>query len=285
MSDNELGLFLRSRREAVTPVQAGLPAGTRRRTPGLRRAELATLAGVSVEYVIRLEQGRDRRPSPPVLSALADALLLSPSERIHLHRLSKGADPGFNCMGGEQPKREVRAAVRAILDHLEPAPAVVLSRLTEVLACTDGYRRLMAPLGVLDDPGWPNLARFLFTVPRARTCFPDWEHRADEMVAVLKHGPFRADPEVAALADELTVAAGADFARRVDTIPGLAAATGVHRVHQPEVGEIRLSYEVLDLSADDDQRLVVHLPADAAGRAALDRLEGRRSGGLRAVRG
>lgn len=284
MSDNELGLFLRSRREAVTPAQAGLPAGTRRRTPGLRRAELATLAGVSVEYVIRLEQGRDRRPSPPVLSALADALLLSPSERIHLHRLSKGADPGFSCMGGAQPKREVRAAVRAILDHLEPAPAVVLNRLTEVLACTDGYRRLMAPLGLLDGPGRPNLARFVFTDPRARTCFPDWEHRADEMVAVLKHGPFRADPDIASLVDELTVAAGADFARRVDTVPGLSAATGDHRLHQPEVGEIRLSYEVLELSADDDQRLVVHLPADAAGQAALDRIEGRQPGGLRAVR-
>ncbi|MEB3369657.1 helix-turn-helix domain-containing protein [Saccharopolyspora mangrovi] len=284
MSENELGLFLRSRREAVTPSQAGLPAGNRRRTPGLRRAELATLAGVSVEYVIRLEQGRDRRPSSPVLSALADALQLSPSERIHLHRLSKGADPGFHCMGGEQPKREVREAVRAILDHLEPAPAVVLNRLTEVLACTDGYRRLMAPLGLLDAPDWPNLARFVFTDPRARSAFPDWEHVADEVVAVLKHGPFRADPDVASLADELTIAAGADFARRVETVPGLAAATGIQRMHQPEVGEIRLSYEVLELSADDDQRLVVHLPADAAAEAALERLEGRRPGGLRAVR-
>ncbi|MBI0384744.1 helix-turn-helix transcriptional regulator, partial [Streptomyces albiflaviniger] len=90
MSDNELGLFLRSRREAVAPADVGLPTGPRRRTPGLRRAELATLAGVSVEYVTRLEQGRDRRPSAPVLSALADALRLTASERVHLHRLSKG---------------------------------------------------------------------------------------------------------------------------------------------------------------------------------------------------
>ncbi|WP_246097792.1 helix-turn-helix domain-containing protein [Rhodococcus spelaei] len=73
MSDNELGLFLRTRREAVTPAEVGLPSGPRRRTPGLRRSELATLAGVSVEYLTRLEQGRDRHPSPPVLSALAEA--------------------------------------------------------------------------------------------------------------------------------------------------------------------------------------------------------------------
>lgn len=285
MSDNELGLFLRNRREAVTPAQVGLPAGTRRRTPGLRRAELATLAGVSVEYVIRLEQGKDRRPSPSVLSALADALLLSPSERIHLHRLSKGADPGFSCTGGEQPKREVRSSVRAILDQLEPAPAVVLNRLTEVLACTDGYRRVMAPLGLLDAQEWPNLARFTFTDPRSRTCFPDWEHQADEVVAVLKHGPFRADPDIAALADELTVAAGADFTRRVATVPGLSAATGINRLQHPDVGEIRLGYEVLELSADDDQRLVVHLPADSACEEALDRLGGKQPGGLRSVRG
>lgn len=285
VSDNELGLFLRSRREAVTPAQVGLPAGARRRTPGLRRAELATLAGVSVEYLTRLEQGRDRRPSPPVLSALADALCLAPSERIHLYRLTKATGSGFHCLGGAQPNREVRPAVRAILDHLEPAPAVVLNRLSEILACTDGYRRVWAPTGLLDGDGWANLARFTFTDPRARTCYPDWEERADEVVAALKQGPFRADPDIASLADELTIAAGADFTRRVETVPGLAAATGITRVHHPDAGELRLSYEVLELSADDDQRLIVHLPADPASQAALDRLEGRHPGSLRAVHG
>jgi transcriptional regulator with XRE-family HTH domain len=278
-------MFLRNRREAVAPAQVGLPTGARRRTPGLRRAELATLAGVSVEYITRLEQGRDRRPSPPVLSALADALRLAPSERIHLHRLTKAADSGFNCMGGAQPNREVRPAVRAILDHLEPAPAVVLNRLSEILACTGGYRRLMAPTGLLDGDGWPHPARYVFTDPRARTCYPDWEHRADEVVAALKQGPFRADPDIAALADELTVASGGHFIRRVETVPSLAAATGITRLHHPEAGELRLAYEVLELSADDDQRLIVHLPADAASEAALDRLEGRQPGGLRAVHG
>ncbi|MBL0886945.1 helix-turn-helix transcriptional regulator [Myceligenerans indicum] len=283
MSDNELGLFLRSRREAVTPAQVGLPAGPRRRTPGLRRAELATLAGVSIEYITRLEQGRDRRPSPPVLAALADALRLTPSERVHLYRLIKTGDGAFGCMGDTLPSREVRPSVRAVLDHLEPAPAVVLNRLTEILACTDGYRRLMGSTGLLDEGAPANLARFVFTDPRARICYPDWGDRADQTVAALKQGPFRADPNVAALADELTVAAGTEFTRRVETVPGLAAATGITRFHHPEAGELRLAYEVLELSADDAQRVVVHLPADAPSAAALERLESRRTGHLRAV--
>ncbi|WP_280238367.1 helix-turn-helix transcriptional regulator [Nocardia abscessus] len=286
MSDNELGLFLRTRREAVTPAQVGLPAGPRRRTPGLRRAELATLAGVSVEYVTRLEQGRDRHPSPPVLSALADALRLSPAERVHLHRLSKSVDSGFTCMGDAQPLREVRPTVRAILDRLEPAPAVVVNRLTEVLAYTDGYHRLMAPTGLFDGPHTPaNLARFVFCLPDARNLYADWEHVADETVATLKQGPFRADPHIAALADELTVTVGPAFAERIDTVPSLAAATGINRLVHPEAGSLRLAYELLELSADDDQRVIVYLPADDATAAALDALNGRRPGGLHAVTG
>ncbi|WP_069163449.1 helix-turn-helix transcriptional regulator [Nocardia altamirensis] len=282
MSDNELGLFLRTRREAVTPAQVGLPTGTRRRTPGLRRAELATLAGVSVEYVTRLEQGRDRRPSPQVLSALADALRLAPSERVHLHRLTKSVDSGFTCMGDAVPPREVRPAVRAILDRLEPAPAVIVNRLTEVLAHTDGYHRLMAPTGLFDSTP-ANLARHVFTDARARTAYPDWSHQADHLVATLKQGPFRNDAHIAALADELTITAGPDFTDRVDTVPSLPTATGITRFTHPEAGHLRLAYEILDLSADDDQHLIIHLPADEPTATAIDALTGRRPGALRAV--
>ncbi|MGX1507559.1 UNVERIFIED_CONTAM: hypothetical protein RKD43_006184 [Streptomyces graminofaciens] len=284
MSDNELGLFLRTRREAVTPADVGLPAGPRRRTPGLRRSELATLAGVSVEYVTRLEQGRDRRPSPPVLSALAEALRLSPGERVHLHRLTKSADAGFSCMGGAGPARDVRPTVRAVLERLEPAPAVLVNRLSELLAWTQGYERLAGPLGLLDGTP-PNAARFVLTDDRARAAYPDWEHVADEQVASLKQGPFRADPHVAALADELTVTVGTVFTDRVERLPGLPRASGVTRMVHPQAGELRLAYETLELPADDDQRLLVHVPADAASAAALDALTGRRPGALRAVRG
>lgn len=284
MSDNELGLFLRIRREGVAPGEVGLPTGPRRRTPGLRRSELAMLADVSVEYVTRLEQGRDRRPSPQVLSALADALRLTAGERIHLHRLTKGAEGGFTCMGGAAPARDVRPTVRALLDRLEPAPAVLLNRLSDILARTSGYERLAGPLGLLDGAP-PNLARFVFSDDRARVAYPDWDRVADQQVAALKQGPFRADQHVAALADELTVTAGAAFADRVDSLPGLPKSNGVERLVHPEVGELRLAYETLDLAADDDQRLIVHLPADAATSAALDRLTGRRPGALRAVSG
>ncbi|MEU8899001.1 helix-turn-helix domain-containing protein [Nocardia sp. NPDC048505] len=285
MSDNELGLFLRSRRESVTPAHVGLPAGPRRRTPGLRRAELATLAGVSVEYVIRLEQGRDRRPSPSVLSAIANALHLAPSERIHLYRLTKTADAGFSCMGAAGPARAVRPTVRAILDHLEPAAAVVVNRLSDVLACTEGYRRLMAPTGLLDDPATANLALLVFGEARARTFYPDWAHLADEQVAALKQGPFRNDPATAAFADQLEIIAGEEFTHRVATVPNLPAATGTTRVDHPEAGPLRLAYETLDLPADDDQQLFIYLPADQATATALDKLAGRHPGALRAVSG
>ncbi|MGW5385029.1 helix-turn-helix domain-containing protein [Nocardia sp. NPDC003963] len=284
MSENEMGLFLRSRRDAVTPAQVGLPTGARRRAPGLRRSELATLAGVSVEYITRLEQGRDRNPSPQVLAALCDALALTSAERVHLYRLTK-ADSGFNCMGRARPGREIRPTVRALLEQLEPAAAVLVNRLTEVLACTAGYRRLMEPTGALDEEHWSNLAHFTFTDPRAREVYPDWDHLADQMVATLKQGPFRADPEIAALADQLTITAGAAFTDRVATVPNLPAATGVTRMAHPAAGPLRLAYETLGLSDDDDQQLIVHLAADPATAAALDRLTGHRPGNLRAVPG
>ncbi len=285
MSDNELGTYLRGLREAVSPEQVGLPAGARRRTPGLRRAELATLAGVSVEYLTRLEQGRDRHPSAAVLSSLAEVLALTPVQRVHLHRLAKGAEPGFTCNGSPHPNRVVRPQVQSILDRLAPAPAALFNRIGEVLACTDGYRALVGPTGQLDGGLPAGYPRWLFTDPRARTVHPDWEHRADLAIASLKQGPFRADPLVSALIDELSLLAGPEFTRRLATIPGLPDATGVLCMNHPEAGTLRLAYERLDLSADDEQYIQVHLPADESTAAAIDLLTGRRPGGLRAVSG
>ncbi|MFC7531396.1 helix-turn-helix domain-containing protein [Actinoplanes sp. GCM10030250] len=287
MSDNELGLFLRTRREAVTPAEAGLAAGARRRTPGLRRSEVAMLAGVSVEYLIRLEQGRDRHPSAQVLSALAGVLRLTPAERVHLHRLVKSSDAGFSCRGDAGPARTVRPTVRAVLDQLEPAAAVLVNQLGDILAHTAGFARLAAPLGLLDGTPLnllggtppnllggtpPNLARYVFSDPRARSVFPDWSQVADEQVAALKQGPYRSNPHVAALADELTVTAGDEFTTRAASLPGLPRASGLLRITHPDAGPLRLTYETLELSADDDQRLIVHLPADEATATALRNL-------------
>jgi hypothetical protein len=210
---------------------------------------------------------------------------LSPSERVQLHRLVKSADPGFSCTGGALPNRLVRPAVRAILDRLAPAPAAVFNRLGEILSCTDGYRALVGGTGLLDHGLPAGYPRWLFTDPRARAVYPEWDRRADLAVANLKAGPFRSDPTIAVLADELTLLAGAEFTRRVADIAGLPDTSGISRMDHPEAGPLRLAYERLDLSADDDQYIQVQLPADDATAAALDALLGRRPGGLRAVSG
>ncbi|MFF4352005.1 helix-turn-helix domain-containing protein [Streptomyces sp. NPDC001530] len=282
MSDNELGTFLRARREAITPVEVGLPTGPRRRTPGLRRAELATLAGISVEYLTRLEQGRDRNPSPQVLGVLADALRLPVTERILLRRLAKeSGDSAVFCSSGVEPTRTVRPTVRAMLDRLEPTSVVLVNWIGDILAYTSGYRRLAGPLGVLDGQQ-PNMLRYVFTDERARAAYTDWDRVADEQVAHLRHEASIHDPHVTAMADELTVTAGAVFADRLAAVPAMPRRAGTEHVAHPEAGALRLAYETLALP-DDGLRMIVHLPADEATAVALDRLNGRQPGALRAV--
>ncbi|WP_084672628.1 helix-turn-helix domain-containing protein [Saccharothrix espanaensis] len=139
MAENALGRFLRARREAAAPAGFGLPDGTRRRTPGLRRGEPAVLAGISVEYLTRLERGRDRHPSAQVVGALADALRLSSHERVHVHRLVKAGGATCSAMAAPRP---VRPTVPALLDRPEPTPAYVVDSGGDVLACTTGFRWL-----------------------------------------------------------------------------------------------------------------------------------------------
>jgi transcriptional regulator with XRE-family HTH domain len=275
---SELGAFLRDRREAVTPGQVGLSAGPRRRTPGLRRAELATISGISVEYLTRLEQGRDRHPSPQVLAALADALRLSGAERVRLRNLAKAASGAdVLCPGRLPPEREVRPTIRALLDRLEPTPAVLVNRLGEILAHTPAYERLARPIGLLDGRP-PNRVRFVFTDDRARAAYPDWDRVADEQVAWLTAESSPGDPHFVHLVEELTVTAGAAFTERLRAAPPPPGRTGVERLVHPEAGELRLAHETLDT---EGLRVITYLPADEATSAALTRL----THGLRAVRG
>ncbi|MBB4935102.1 hypothetical protein F4561_005996 [Lipingzhangella halophila] len=280
MGDNELGDFLRSRRETVTPAEVGLPNGARRRTPGLRRSELAMLSGVSVEYLTRIEQGRDRNPSTEVLSALGVALRLAHDEHIMLRRAAKAAS-GFVCSDADPPSHVVRPTVRAVLDHLEPAPAFLRNRLSDIIAYTSGYERLARPLGLLDaQPA--NLIRYVFTDPRARTAFPDWESAADEHAANLRLETHRGDPHTTALTEELAETAGSALADRLRRAPEPPSRAGIERMAHPEVGVLRLAYETLDVADTDEPRLVVLLPADDATSAALDELTGRSPRALRA---
>jgi transcriptional regulator with XRE-family HTH domain len=271
MSDNVLGGFLRARREATGPADAGFPAGSRRRTPGLRRAELAELAGISVEYLTRLERGRDRHPSVQVLGALADALGLTPDERVHLYRLVKVGN-GEACQQSASAPPPIRPTMRVLLDRLEPTPALVIDAADDVLACTAGFRLLAAPAGLLDGDR-PNLARFVFEDPRARAVFPDWDHVADERAAALRAAADLGDRAAAALADELSITVGSEFGCRYAAAAALPARTGVQRWAHPTVGTLRLAFETLLLpEAKEEQRFVAYLPADDTTAEALANL-------------
>ncbi|ALG10114.1 helix-turn-helix domain-containing protein [Kibdelosporangium phytohabitans] len=261
----ELGAFLRARRESIAPTDAGLPDSPRRRTPGLRRAELATLAGVSVEYLTRLEQGRDRNPSGEILGALADALHLTVDERVYLHRLMK-ASTGSACQGGTvAPARTVRPTVTALLTRLEPTPAVVTNHVGDVLAHTRAYQRLLGPVP-------ENMVWFVFTSPHAHDTFPHWAAMADHWAAELRAAASLGDAYAAFLAQELQVAGGTEFSSRYASSAKLASRTGTEHWHHPQAGQMRLTYETLALPDVDEQRLTVYLPADDTTSAALDLL-------------
>ncbi|MGI5130524.1 helix-turn-helix transcriptional regulator [Pseudonocardia sp. CA-107938] len=276
MIEGELGAFLRSRREATRPSDVGLPDAGRRRTPGLRRAELATLAGVSVDYLIRLEQGRDRHPSPQILAALADALRLSGADRHHLHELAV-AGQGIEIYRTGRPRTAaaVRPPVAAILDALDPQPAYVVNHRGDLLAWNEGFEQLARPVGMLDGQP-PNLLQFVFTDERARTTLTDWAAVADEQVALL-HARRRGDCGIEWFADELAERAGPEFTERWDRrpVPDLHLRTlGV--VH-PAVGMLRLTPEPLTVADRESQWLTVLVPADAVSAEGLARLDAGRT--------
>ena len=284
MDESDIGGFLRSRREAITPAEVGLPTGQRRRTPGLRRSELAMLAGISVEYLTRIEQSRDRHPSSQVLGALADALRMSTDDRMLLMRIVKATGGTGICPGPVPPGQAVRGTVRTLLERMEPSPAFVQNRLGDVLAYTEGFRALFAPLGLLDG-SHVNLPVYVFATPQSRSAFPDWELVADDAAALLRSQAGCGDEHTRMLVDELTVVAGAAFTSRMAGAPSMPRRSGVLRLNHPAVGELRLSFEHLALPDADDQTLIVYLPADAASSEALDRIVGRQPRSLRALTG
>jgi transcriptional regulator with XRE-family HTH domain len=272
-----LGEFLRARRDATSPEAVGLPVGERRRAPGLRRSELAALAGISVEYLVRIEQGRDRNPSAPVVNALADAVGLDAAERDHLRRLTKMT--GGACVGARaQAGRIVRPGVQRLLDGFEPGIAVVSNRLGDLLAYTRGFEAIARLAGLLDCER-PNLTRFVFTDPRAREVFPRWDQVADEQVYVLSCSP--GDDDAAALRAELTTGAGDEFTRRLNhhQLP----ARDTLRLHLPTIGETRWDRETLELPPADAQQFTVFLPADQATEEAAGRILHAGRATLRAV--
>jgi transcriptional regulator with XRE-family HTH domain len=276
---NDLKEFLTTRRAKVSPAQSGLPVyGGNRRVAGLRREEVALLAGISVEYYTRLERGSVGNVSEGVLDGLVHALQLDEAERDHLYRLVRSA----GTPAGRGPRRvaarsQVRPALQRVLDQM-PMPAYLRNGRFDVLAANDLGRALYSPLyeqAAAHAPGQPpNSARFVFLDPGAPEFFLDYDKAADDCVAFLRAEAGR-DPYDKALSDlvgELSTRSE-DFRRRWAAHDVRYHRTGRKRLHHPLVGDLELDYEAFELPGDPGQRVNVYTaPPDSPAEAALNLL-------------
>jgi transcriptional regulator with XRE-family HTH domain len=254
--------FLRSRRARLSPEDAGLPAwGGNRRVKGLRREEVALLAGVSVEYYVRLERGNLGGASQSVLDSVANALQLDEAERAHLHDLARTSST--SVAAGRPARRTVRPPVQWLLDSMTGTAAYVRNARIDILATNTLGRALYAP--VFEMPGRPNVARFVFLDPRSQDFFIEWSKVASEAAALLRtlagENPY--DQGLTELVGELST--------RSDLFRTLWAAhdvrqhrTGIKRFHHPLVGEMTLSYESMALTADPGLRLNAYVAEPAS---------------------
>lgn len=265
----EFARFLRSRRERLSPQDSGLPPSTkRRRTPGLRREEVAQLAGVSVDYYVRLEQGRKLRPSTAVLEALARALQLEPDEYRHMVTLLNHA-PSVT----PRPPQRVRPGVLRLLERLDPTPGFVLGRRMDVLAWNRMAAALLGDFGALP-PSRRNMIWLLFLHPPSRSLYVNWAANARESIAHLRaaSGRHPNDPGIAELVAELS-AKSAEFRELWARHDVREKGHGRKVLDHPDVGRLELEYETLRLHDDDDQFLVTFTAeADSPSQAALDLL-------------
>ncbi|WP_327672742.1 MULTISPECIES: helix-turn-helix transcriptional regulator [unclassified Streptomyces] len=258
-SATELGRYLRARRTQITPEQAGLTLGTGlRRTPGLRREELATLAGISIDYYVRIERGKETRPSPSVLDALARALHLDDAAHRHLRELAVRA-AHYTPEPAPQPGRTVRPHLKLLMESMRPNPAYIVSRSMDFLASNPGGLALYAGL-----EDWPaeqrNLARYLFLHPAARELFPSWDGLVRSCVARLRAqaGTAPDAPDLTDLVGELLLKSR-DFTELWERYD-----VGGHRFttktfHHPRVGTISLTSQSMALEGTAGQRLGVYV--------------------------
>jgi transcriptional regulator with XRE-family HTH domain len=250
-SDNRAAIreFLATRRAKLTPHAVGLPpGGGRRRVPGLRREEVAVLAGVSTEWYVRLEKGHINGVSDDVLDAVARALRLDEAERAHLFNLARAARP--KTPQRRHSRSPVRPSIERLLGSMASTPAFVRNARNDVLACNPLFRALYAP--VFDDPVQPpNVARFTFLDPRTHDFYPDWDEAANGMVALLRteagRNPYDRDlsdlvGELATRSDEFRIRwAGHDVRLH---------QSGIKRLNHPVVGLIEIAFDVLELPGD-----------------------------------
>ncbi|GGU14097.1 helix-turn-helix transcriptional regulator [Lentzea flava] len=266
MDKQELAGFLRSRRERLQPQDVGLPTGPRRRTPGLRREEVAVLAHISTEYYVRLEQGRAPRPSGEVLAGLATALRLTDAESDHLHVLAGTAPATTRAL-----RRDVRPSILALLERLPQTAAFVISAAFEVLAWNDLAAALMEDFAALA-PHDRNLARRAFLGPPDTPLYgiSDAAEFRHHVVMQLRSALARypADPALTALVDELRDTS-TDFARLWERHDVQAAPVLTKTFHHAVVGKITVDCDSLQLT-DRDQHLVLYsAPQGSADADAL----------------
>ncbi|MFG2602104.1 helix-turn-helix transcriptional regulator [Streptomyces sp. NPDC048514] len=257
----EVREFLTSRRAKITPEQAGLPSGTRRRVPGLRRSEVAALADVSVEYYAKLERGNLGGVSPAVLEAVARALQLDDAERAHLLNLAQAAD-GSDTL--TRPRRRTarpwtaHRSLQCVLDAVTAGPAFVRNGRMDLLAVNRLALAFYADV-YATAANQANLARFQFLDPASRRFYPDWDQAAVVVVAILRTEAGRNphDKDLHDLVGELST--------RSDAFRTLWGAhnvrhhgTGTKRFHHPAVGDLTLAYEGLEMAAEPGLTLTIY---------------------------
>ncbi|MFE9555221.1 helix-turn-helix transcriptional regulator [Streptomyces sp. NPDC006703] len=264
----ELAAFLRTRRERLDPRDFGLPSRRQaRRTLGLRREEVAELAGVSTDYVVRLEQGRGLRPSADVVEALARALRLAPDERAYLFNLAQ-----------QRPRNADKAATTAapqlarLVADLSPLPAMLMNHRYDILAWNSEMARLLLDFGTLP-PSQRNAMWLCLMHPEIREFYVDRERVVREGIAHLR-AAWAAHPQDQELTDRITGFATADeeFARLWAERDINVNGRGSKVLRHPDLGVIAVDFEVLVPLQDPDQRLVIYRAADAESQSVLDRL-------------
>ncbi|MFC4069058.1 helix-turn-helix transcriptional regulator [Actinoplanes subglobosus] len=267
--------FLTTRRNRITPQQAGLPAyGSNRRVPGLRREEAAMLAGVSVDYYTRLERGNLTGVSESVLESLARALRLDDAEREHLFDLARQANSGpakSAQASRRRPAQQIRPGVQHILDAMTAAPAYIRNGRLDLLASNALGRAVFAP--IFDGAnGTPNLARFLFLDPAAQDFYRDWDQLAEDVVALLR-GEAGRDPYDRNLSDLI-----GELTTRSEVFRTWWAAhnvrlhrSGIKHLRHPVVGELNLGYESMELT--DGQGLRINAYSAEPGSTDRDKLD------------
>lgn len=257
-SRDEVREFLVSRRAKITPEMVGLPDAGSRRVPGLRRGEVAVLAGVSVEYYTKLERGDLRGASDEVLEAISSALRFTEAEHQHLFDLARTANAGTRARKRPAPRNGVRPRLLHLLDSMTEGAAVLGDRRSNIVATNSLARAMYDPLYAAMG-ATVNYARYIFFDPGSRTFYRDWDEIAESSVASLRtvagRNPF--DKSVSDLVGELSTRSE-EFRTLWARHDVRLHITGVKRIHHPVVGDVDLEYNTLALPADDDLAITVY---------------------------